>query len=84
VGAAEALGGSVDDGLENAVWIVIERVVPDAHHRPAFLLKEAVAPSVAQRFSMLAAIELDNQPGLATCEIGKVRADWKLTSEFRS
>jgi hypothetical protein len=49
VGAAEALGGSVHDRLIDPVWIVIERIVPDAHYRPAFLLKEAVDDSACWR-----------------------------------
>jgi hypothetical protein len=84
VGAAEALGGSMHDSLEDAIGIFVELIVPDAEDRPAFLRKERVAPLVVLRLCMLASVELDDQLGLSAGEVGEVWAYGKLPREFRA
>ena len=83
MGPAEALGGPIHDGFEHPLRIVLELVVPDAQHPPAFLLEESVALAVTQGVGMLATIEFDNQPRLPAGEVGEVGADRELTGELR-
>ena len=82
MGAVEALGGSLYDGIEHAVGVFVRLVVPDAKDRPALLLQMGVAPGIADRLRVLASVEFDDQLGLAASEVGDVRANGKLTSEL--
>jgi hypothetical protein len=84
VGAAEALGGAGKDCLQDAVRIFVQFVIPDPKDRPAFASKELVASPVPLGLGMRAAAELHNQPSLPAGEVGEVRANRKLPSEFRA
>ena len=46
MGAAEALGGSISNELEDAVRIFVEFVVPDAKDDPAFISEIAVSDAI--------------------------------------
>ena len=83
MGAAEALGSSTHDSLKHTLGVLVEFIVPDAKNGPAFFFQESIARLISLRFRMLAAVEFDNQLGLPARKIGKVRADWQLTREFR-
>jgi len=83
VGAAEALGGSVQDCLKHSVRILIQLVVPHAQDRPPFPHEERIPPRIALRPGMLAAVELDDQLRLPAREVGKIRPDRKLTRKLR-
>jgi hypothetical protein len=65
VGAAEALGGACDDCLSRANGIFTHVAVPHAKHAPPLIFKPFVTDNVVLRFSVLAAVDLDHQLGLA-------------------
>jgi len=84
VGAAEALGGSLDDCPEDAVRILIQVIVPDAQDGPASLREERIASLIPLGFGMLCAVQLDDQLRLPAREIGKIRSNRELSRELRS
>ena len=70
VGAAEALGGLVQDMLRSPVRIGEDVRVPQANDAPTFAFE--VGGSAAIRldtFLMLTAVEFDCQPGFAAGEV---------------
>lgn len=82
MGAAEALGGSVHDGIEHAIRVVIQFAVPDPQNRPTFPGEERVALLVPLGFGMLAAVKFNDEFRLPAREIGEVRSDRKLTRKL--
>jgi hypothetical protein len=84
VGAAEALGGSIHDGLKDTLRIVIELIVPEPQDVPAMLPQENVAPLIALRVGVLTAVQFDDQLCLSASEIGIIRADRQLARELRA
>jgi hypothetical protein len=82
VGAAEALGGLLQDRLGDAVRIVIHLAVPDADDRPAFPFEVFRAIRIVLIVDVLAAVDFDDQPRLPAGKIGDIRRDRELACEF--
>jgi hypothetical protein len=71
-----------EDRLHHGIGARQDIVVPEAQDREAFALEKCIASRVVRRgFDVLAAVELDDQPGLQAGEIGDVRSDGDLASE---
>ncbi len=75
MGAAEALGGSIHNRLEDTIGIVDQFIVPDAHDTPTFLLKEAVTALIARGLRVLASVQFNDQSCLSAGEVGGIRTD---------
>jgi hypothetical protein len=78
---------SVEDDLPNAFQILENVVVPKAQNAVATRLKASRAPDVAHHrvaFTMLAAINFDNQFGLWAKEIDHERTDRLLSPKSYS
>ena len=82
MGAAEELGGALEDGLGYAFRVGVHFAVPEADDGPAFGLEMAGSSFVAGRTDVLAAVDLDDQLRLAAGEIGYVGLDRELAGEF--
>jgi hypothetical protein len=80
VGAAEALGGSLQDRLGDSVGIGADVAVPEADDGPSRRLEKARAHVVAARADMLAAVYLDDQLRASAGEVGNIWADgsWRV------
>jgi hypothetical protein len=83
VGAAEALGGSQQDRLDNAFRIGADIRIPEADDCPTGSLEIACPTQVRFGLRVLPAVQLDDQPRLPACEIDDERADRELAGEFR-
>jgi hypothetical protein len=59
-------------------------MVPDADDTIAESGQVSVAPSICSAFSVLTAVDLDNQAPLTTKKVGVVCPDWFLPDEFKS
>ena len=75
VGAAEALGGFEKDRFGDTGSVAVDVTVPEADDRPALVFMKTRAVRVSLGLCMLAAIQLDDELGLAASEIGIVRFD---------
>ena len=70
MGAAEALGGFRQNMQDGTVEIAEHLRVPQPDDSPSFSIQECCPASVSHYlFGMLAAVELDAEPRLATCQI---------------
>ena len=47
MGAAEALGGSLKDGVEHTLGTGVQLGVPHPQNRPSLVRKKAIAPNIA-------------------------------------
>jgi hypothetical protein len=74
----------VDDHVQDVVWPLPEIAVPDPQHaiatrreptRPDFIVEHLVV------FGVLTAVQLNDQFGLRTKEIGNVRTHWMLAAK---
>jgi hypothetical protein len=77
VGAAEALGGSIRNRLNDTLRILAQFTVPEAQDGPAFLPQEGVAAEVASAVHVLAAVEFDDQPRVTAGEVGPI-GSWRV------
>ncbi len=84
MGAAEALGGPLQDRLGYAFGVGADFAVPKADDGPAFSLQVARARFVAQSVDVLTAVNLHDELGLAAGQVGDVRFNDKLTGKFRA
>jgi len=84
VGAAEALGGSLKDGVEHTLGIGVQLGVPHPQNRPSFACQKSVASNVTRAIRMMATVQLDDEPRLAAGEIGDIGADPQLPGELRA
>ena len=84
MGAAEALGGSDQDRLGDAIGIVIDLAVPESDDAPALAFEKSATPVViAHGLQVLRTVELDAQPRLAAGKVENVRSDYELAGEAR-
>ena len=81
MGPAEALGGPEQDGFCDPRRIGVHVAVPEADDRPAFAFEVGELVRVSGIPGMLSAIDLDNQPGFTTGEVGDGGADDELSRE---
>ena len=82
MGAAEALGGSLKDGVEHTLGIGVQLGVPHPQNRPPFVRKKAIAPNIAIAIRVLAAVKFDHQSSLPAGEVDSVRSDRQLAGEL--
>ncbi len=57
MGAAEALGGPIDNSLEHAIRNFVELIVPDTENGPALAFEILVSCSIAGGVGMLASVQ---------------------------
>src|SRR5205807_1530260 len=69
------------DNFNNAIGILQNVVVPEAEDAESFAFQEGRSDRIRFAFSVLSAIDFDDELGLETREIGDVRADWGLASK---
>jgi len=82
VGAAEALGGSLKDGVEHTLRIGVQLGVPHPQNGPSLVHKKAIAANIAIAIRVLAAVKFDNQSSLPAGEVDSVRSDRQLAGEL--
>jgi hypothetical protein len=71
------------DRVEHFVQIADHLIVPESEYSIAAQVQERSAGFIFARFiRVLASVELDDQAVLSRTEIGDVRADWMLATEF--
>jgi len=56
VGAAEALGGSLNDRVEHTLGIGVQLAVPYPQNGPSLVRKKAIAANIAIAIHVLAAV----------------------------
>jgi hypothetical protein len=78
------LNRSGDDHLEHARAIAQHVMIPEAQNAITFRYEPTIALNVACILSVLATIDLDDQPLLLTNEVDNVAADWHLPPEAQS
>ncbi len=83
MGAAEALGGSVENCSQRTIRTFDKLIVPETKNRPAFLSQIFVALPVIIGVRVLAAIEFDDELRLPAGEVRDIGADQQLTRELR-
>jgi hypothetical protein len=79
---ARVRGQRGHDGFQNAIYIFKNIVVPEMQHAITVISQPSVAHSIAFVDRMLAAVEFDDQPLLATNEIDDIRSDRFLPDKF--
>jgi hypothetical protein len=82
VGAAEALGGSAQDGFSRADWIFANVAVPHAEDRPTLRAQSIVALTVTLRFRVLPTVNFNDQVRPSASEIEGVWSNGKLAREL--
>ena len=83
MGAAEALGGPEQNGVNNRFGILAHFAVPEPDHLPTFGLQEVGTSNILRTIRMLRAVDFHYQPCLATGEVRNIRTDRELPGEFR-
>jgi hypothetical protein len=73
-----------EDYFPDAFDIAQHLVIPESQHTIAMFSEPSIAHGVASALGMLAAIDLDDKPFLATDEIKDIPSDRLLTDEFVS
>src|SRR5690349_18334649 len=70
------------DRRQHALHVLVRVGVGDAQDTPSRLTQVGVARGVLAAFIMLAAIQFDDEPGLATCEVDDVEPKRDLAPEL--
>ena len=83
MGAAEALGGLQQDRFGHAFRVLGDFAVPEPDDGPALGFEEPRAGHVGDGINVLAAIHLDDEPGLSTSQVSDVRRNGELAGELR-
>lgn len=70
------------DGFQHAVHVGQHIMVPEPHHPIAMRFDRAGSCGIGVAGRVLSAVQFDDQLSAATCEVGNMRTDRKLSDEF--
>ena len=82
VGAAETLGGGVQNQPNAAVGVRQDVRVPETKNAPALAFQISIPLRIARTFCVLPAVDLYNELRLSAREVGDVWAHWQLAREL--
>ena len=71
-----------EDGFPNAFDISKYLIIPKAQHTVAMIDEPSISDGVAFVSRVLAAIDFDDKPLLATHKVNDIGANWLLADEF--